>query len=122
MVPKPVNISTPKAFIELVKLLRILEARLFAWSATACLSYPAVETCYKYDKWLAKLGAIKNMLIVKGPWTKGGSWFDIGILTIFGRAKRKKVICIELDELNINFLNITLNCHDDRLNYFQYIN
>uniref|UniRef100_A0A0A9DEP9 Uncharacterized protein n=1 Tax=Arundo donax TaxID=35708 RepID=A0A0A9DEP9_ARUDO len=30
IVPTPVNISTPRAFIELVKLLRILEARLFA--------------------------------------------------------------------------------------------
>lgn len=36
--------STPIAFIELVKLLRIFEARLFAWSATPCLSYPAAET------------------------------------------------------------------------------
>lgn len=30
IVPTPVSISTPKAFNELVKLLRILEARLFA--------------------------------------------------------------------------------------------
>ena len=30
ILPNPVNISTPIAFIELVKLLRILEARLFA--------------------------------------------------------------------------------------------
>jgi len=44
MVPKPVRISTPRAFKELVKLPRIFEARLLAWSATACLSYPAPET------------------------------------------------------------------------------
>lgn len=30
IVPMPVNMSTPSAFIELVKLLRIFEARLFA--------------------------------------------------------------------------------------------
>ena len=44
IVPKPVSMSTPSAFKELVKLLRIFEARLLAWSATACLSYPAAET------------------------------------------------------------------------------
>jgi hypothetical protein len=48
-VPKPVSISTPNDFIELVRLLRILEARLFAWSATDCLSYPDDETCYKWN-------------------------------------------------------------------------
>lgn len=44
MVPNPVKMSTPSAFSELVKLPRIFEARLLAWSATACLSYPAAAT------------------------------------------------------------------------------
>ena len=40
VVPKPVTMSTPSAFNELVKLLWIFEAILLAWSATACLSKP----------------------------------------------------------------------------------
>lgn len=44
MVPNPVKMSTPIAFNELVRLPRIFEARLLAWSATAWRSYPAAAT------------------------------------------------------------------------------
>ena len=39
--PKPLSMSTPSAFIGLVKLLLIFEARLLAWSLTSHSSYPA---------------------------------------------------------------------------------
>ena len=47
IVPTPSSISTPRPFNELVKLLLIFEARLFAWSATPCLSYPAAATYHQ---------------------------------------------------------------------------
>ena len=64
IVPTPVRMSTPKAFIEFVRFPRIRVARLLAWSATACLSYPALSTWSKSQDWK------KHHILIHPTWSK----------------------------------------------------